>query len=111
MRQFLKTLVLGVLLVAAPLLHVHAGNFVKTFTSVDDVAGGVANVKCSSLGSNDGAGIVYLSTGIEYWFYDNTATDSADTTHIRCKGYTTSGVWESVGALTPPTHDPVTLAA
>ena len=96
MSRFLKILVLGVLLAAVPYLYGHAGNFVRSFTSVADEAGGLGNVKCSTLGTLDGAGIVYMSTGIEYWFYDHTATDAADATHVRCKGYTTAGVWEQV---------------
>lgn len=88
--------VLAVATIVLGVTGANAANFYKSFVSVADEAGGIAAVTCGSLGTKDGVGVVYLSTGTEYWFYDASATDAADATHIRCKGYATSGVWEQI---------------
>lgn len=97
----------GVLPLVAPLVVFLAlampADFYRPFISTADEPGGLAGMTCAQLGTKDGVGMVYSSTDYDYWYYDHTATDAADATHIRCKGYTTAGVWEKLS----PTQDKI----
>ena len=65
-----------------------------------EVSGSVDNVDCADIGdgSEDAIGIVEMLSGEVYFYYfdqsDTTATSSPD--YIRCKNYTTSGVWKKL---------------
>ena len=72
--------------------------FIRAFTSLTgEAAGSVDNVDCSAAGliDSDGIGIVITESGSVYFFYfDRSATNSTSSpTYIRCKNYSTSGVW------------------
>ena len=102
------TLLISCALSLFVLMPAQAETFFKNFTGTtgSTTAGTLANLRCSSIGAKDGIGHVYVpgTSEVQYWLYDNTATDAEDSTHIRCKDSSfTSGVWEyltTVGDLT-----------
>lgn len=72
--------------------------FTRTFTSLTgDVLGSIDHEECSDLGNSfdDGIGIVITSGAVAYFYYfDRSATDATSSPdYIRCKNYSTSGVW------------------
>lgn len=72
--------------------------FHRQFTSLTgDTAGSVDHIDCADLGtgSDDGTGIVITSAGDTYiYYFDRSATDATSSPdYIRCKNYSTSGVW------------------
>ena len=95
MKKFILSLSLAFLLICPNLSQAF---FTRTFDSLTgQVVGSVDNVGCTEAGlvDGDGTGIVITEDDEVYFYYfDKSAqnpTSSPD--YIRCKNYTTSGVW------------------
>ena len=97
MKKFILILFLILFLILCIVAPSHA-LFMRAFTSLTgEVEGSVDNATCTSLGdgTDDGTGIVLVSTGAVYfYFFDRSATDATSSPdYIRCRNYSTSGVW------------------
>ncbi len=95
MRRFISGLIF-VFMVLAFASPSHA--WVRAFHFLTgDVTGSIDNVPCDAegLATSDGAGIVFTESGSVYFYYfDRSATFATSSpTYIRCKNYSTSGVW------------------
>ena len=101
-----KSIIISLFLILFLATSSHAF-FIRFFTSLTgDVAGSIDNVTCADVygtepSTSDGVGVVITSAGDVYFYYfdqsDTTATSSPD--YIRCKTYTTSGVWILASAV------------
>jgi len=97
MKRFLIAFLF--ILVLSP--YGYAGIFTRFFTSLTgEVPGSVDNIDCDDVygtgsSTDDGTGYVVTSSGSRYFYYfDQSATNATSSPdYIRCKNYTTSGVW------------------